>query len=281
MIYIGCAGWNYPHWRGLFYPRGTKDELEYYSRFSLFNEINNSYYRIPTRYITRKWFWQTPEDFIFSAKLVKDISHASSFNSKRIDLLVHKFFTNMSELELKFQTLVIQFPHYFQNSEKNFNYLIHVLRECRSFFKRNIVIEFRNKSWITKEVKKLLNKYKIQVVDTQKIIVPQYFYSKAPYYYLRLLGSRKVIPDDKFGIKILDRSQELVSLAKKINDLSTQYHDIFIVINNRFSGYAINDAILLHHNLSTFGLKAMGFKDREKYISPRIQPQQRMINEFF
>ncbi|MHA1214194.1 MAG: DUF72 domain-containing protein [Candidatus Hodarchaeales archaeon] len=281
MIYIGCAGWNYPHWRGLFYPRGTKDELEYYTRFSIFNEINNSYYRIPTRYMTRKWFWQTPENFIFSAKLVKDISHAYSLNSRETDLLIRKFFTNMAELELKFQTLVIQFPPYFQNSEEKLTYLEHVLRECRIFFKRNIVIEFRNKTWITKEVKNLLNTYHAQVVDTPKVDIPAGFYLKAPFYYLRLLGNRQVIPDDKLGIKILDKSQELLSLAEKIKDLSIKYKTIFVVINNRFSGYAINDAILLHHNLKSLGLKVVGFQNREKYVSPRIKPQQLQINEFF
>jgi uncharacterized protein YecE (DUF72 family) len=50
-IYIGTSGWSYPTgegtWNGYFYPPGTRNELEYYSRFFNTVEVNSSFYRPP------------------------------------------------------------------------------------------------------------------------------------------------------------------------------------------------------------------------------------------
>ena len=47
-IYVGTSGWSYPNgegtWNGYFYPPGTKNELEYYSRFFNTVEVNSSFY---------------------------------------------------------------------------------------------------------------------------------------------------------------------------------------------------------------------------------------------
>lgn len=73
-IYIGCAKWNRADLKG-FYPRGTKDELAYYS--SQFNsiELNATFYRPygPDQY--EKWSEKTPDNFKFFPKLNQEISH--------------------------------------------------------------------------------------------------------------------------------------------------------------------------------------------------------------
>lgn len=73
-IYIGCAKWNKVDLKG-FYPRGTKDELEYYS--SQFNsiELNATFYRTFPKEQYEKWREKTPEDFKFFPKITQEISH--------------------------------------------------------------------------------------------------------------------------------------------------------------------------------------------------------------
>ena len=73
-IYIGCAKWNRSDLKG-FYPRGTKDELEDYSRQFNSIELNATFYRPygPDQY--EKWTAKTPSDFKFFPKLNQEISH--------------------------------------------------------------------------------------------------------------------------------------------------------------------------------------------------------------
>jgi uncharacterized protein YecE (DUF72 family) len=76
-IRIGTSGWLYPPWRGTFYPKGLvhRQELEYLSRRVNSVEINGSFYSLqrPERY--RAWFEQAPEDFVFSVKGGRFITH--------------------------------------------------------------------------------------------------------------------------------------------------------------------------------------------------------------
>ncbi|MGB0176731.1 MAG: DUF72 domain-containing protein [Owenweeksia sp.] len=73
-IYIGCAKWNRSDLKG-FYPKGTRDELEYYSRQFNSIELNATFYRPygPDQY--EKWATKTPGDFKFFPKLNQEISH--------------------------------------------------------------------------------------------------------------------------------------------------------------------------------------------------------------
>jgi uncharacterized protein YecE (DUF72 family) len=76
-IRIGTSGWVYPPWRGTFYPKGLvhRRELEYLARQVNSIEINGSFYSLqrPERY--RSWFEQTPDDFAFSVKGGRFITH--------------------------------------------------------------------------------------------------------------------------------------------------------------------------------------------------------------
>jgi uncharacterized protein YecE (DUF72 family) len=74
---IGISGWNYPPWRGEFYPRGLphRGELGYVAAHLATVEINGSFYSLqrPTSY--QKWYEQTPAEFVFSVKGPRFITH--------------------------------------------------------------------------------------------------------------------------------------------------------------------------------------------------------------
>ncbi len=69
-IYVGVGGWTYAPWRGVFYPDGLtqKRELEYASGKLTSIEVNGTYYGSQKPDSFRKWFAETPEDFVFSLK---------------------------------------------------------------------------------------------------------------------------------------------------------------------------------------------------------------------
>lgn len=76
-IRIGISGWTYPPWRGVFFPKGLaqKRELEYASRQVRSIEINGSFYSLQRPQSYRAWRDATPEDFLFSVKGGRFITH--------------------------------------------------------------------------------------------------------------------------------------------------------------------------------------------------------------
>jgi uncharacterized protein YecE (DUF72 family) len=82
-IYIGTSGWSYPKgegtWKGFFYPKGTINELEYYSQFFNTVEINSTFYRPPNPGYVYNWVRSVPKDFLFTVKLWQKFTHPKMY----------------------------------------------------------------------------------------------------------------------------------------------------------------------------------------------------------
>ncbi len=275
MIFLGTAGWKYNHWRGSFYSSHQSNDLEYYSRHSSLVEINSTFYGIPTEAMVRGWYHYTPDDFNFSAKLVRDITHSRDrmFNPETVKY----FFNRMNEgLEEKFKTVLVQFPPWLKYSDKSFMFLSSIIDECLAHFNGTIVTEIRDESWINPEFEKFLVSNQISLARTTKFPIPENFAPLSSLYYLRLLGDRKIIPDESLGKVFLDKHEALKEWVMKLVNLSSQFETIFVLINNRFSGYAINDAIILAKALTQEKIITKGFKQSDKYLK-----RQMSLSEFF
>jgi len=85
-IRTGISGWRYPPWRKVFYPPGLpqRRELEYASRRLTSIEINGSFYSLqrPENYTT--WAAQTPDDFLFSVKGPRFVTHMKKLTDVRV-----------------------------------------------------------------------------------------------------------------------------------------------------------------------------------------------------
>ena len=275
MIYLGTAGWHYNHWNGTFYPRNVDNELAFYSNHSLLNEINMTFYRIPSESMINRWYHSTPEDFIFSAKLFREITHISRPTIKTEKILL--FFSRMQGLRDKLRSILIQFPPSFRKTRETFSFLNQILNKCSDLFSGQIVLEVRNDSWFTDDVKDLLNELAISLAETTTLNIPKDYQNESiPLYYIRLLGSRQLIPDEKLGKFFLDKNNERKAWARKLVVLSKSYDTIFVLINNRFSGYAINDAISLRKILTKEKVVTQGFEQDDMYIK-----RQMSLGEFF
>jgi len=76
-VRVGTSGWRYPPWRRTFYPEGLpqRRELEHLSRRVDSIEINGSFYALQRPETYRAWAAQTPEDFLFSVKGPRFVTH--------------------------------------------------------------------------------------------------------------------------------------------------------------------------------------------------------------
>ena len=84
-VRIGTSGWNYPHWRNDFYPKGlpVRRQLEYLSRQVGSAEINGSFYSLQRPSSYRQWFQVTPDDFVFSVKGGRFLTHNKKLHDVR------------------------------------------------------------------------------------------------------------------------------------------------------------------------------------------------------
>jgi uncharacterized protein YecE (DUF72 family) len=108
---IGIAGWTYPAWRGDFYPPGLahRRELEYASRQLTSIEVNGTFYALQKPASFRSWAEQTPDDFVFSVKGGRFITHMKRLRD--VDVAVANYFaTGLLALEHKLSAMLWQLP---------------------------------------------------------------------------------------------------------------------------------------------------------------------------
>jgi uncharacterized protein YecE (DUF72 family) len=111
MIEIGISGWTYAGWRGTFYPPKLPHhkELEFASRILPTIEINGTFYALqrPTSY--ENWYEKTPDDFIFSVKANRYISHVKKLNGPEVPM-ANFFASGVLNLREKLGPFLWQFP---------------------------------------------------------------------------------------------------------------------------------------------------------------------------
>ncbi len=108
---IGISGWRYPPWRKTFFPDGLpqKDELAYASRRLNSIEINGTFYSMQRPSSYRTWYDQTPDDFIFSVKCPRYVTHIRRL--KEVEGPVANFFASgLLLLNHKLGPLLWQLP---------------------------------------------------------------------------------------------------------------------------------------------------------------------------
>lgn len=165
-IRIGCAKWNRKDLKG-FYPRGTGDELNYYSTQFNAIELNASFYRMFPEEQFNTWRKKTEEDFMFFPKVPRYISHTKRLQN--CEQQVNNFIKNILALGRKLGMPFLQLPENFQ--PKNMDRLEYFFK----LWPREIPLaaELRNTNWfndkiVNQELIDLLQKYKIThiIVDS-------------------------------------------------------------------------------------------------------------------
>ena len=181
MIHVGTSGYNYPEWRGPFYPATLPASrmLPFYAERFTAVEINYTFYRMPTAKALGGWAAATPPRFVFVLKAPRRITHDQRLVG--IDEPLTYFRDTARTLGEKLGPLFFQLPPNFRKDTTRLGDLLAMLpRDERHAF------EFRHHSWFDDGVYALLRAWNaaLCVADTERGTTP--LVATADFGYVRL-----------------------------------------------------------------------------------------------
>lgn len=231
---IGCSGWSYTAWKGHFYPTTLESNkwLEYYSKIFDTVEIDSSFYRIPNEFMVKRWAESTPENFRFTAKFPKVITHEKRLADVEGDLAY--FFKAMRPLAEKTLCLVLQMAPSMTKNEglKKLKNLIHSFDP-----KFRYAVEARHETWFDAEVYELLRENDVCLAWSQLAEIQTPTVVTANFVCLRLIGDRTISESD-FGKIMKDRTKEMEYWAREIEKLKkARVSQAIVVANNHYMGF--------------------------------------------
>lgn len=174
--FSGTSGLLLPVPNKSYYPKAYREKtrLCYYSSLKNSIEINSSFYKIPQGSTLERWREEVPQNFRFTFKLFKGITHAPNLAFRDDDVV--RFFEAIDSIGDKKGCILVQFPPSIKSGNNAF---IFGLLECLSKHNCNdawnIAFEFRHASLYTEEIYKRLRAHKFGMVIHDKAMVPSAF----------------------------------------------------------------------------------------------------------
>lgn len=254
---IGCTGWSYQPWIGTFYPRNLANSsfLKHYSSVFNITEINSTYYRIPNKFMTKKWHTDTPDNFIFTAKFPKTITHENRLKEVKPD--VTQFLNSLMPLKSKIAALVLQLPGSlsFTETKPRLNELLNYLPNFYRY-----PIEGRHQSWFTDEAIDYLSEKNLCLVWNEIEGINNPAPITSDYVYLRLIGDC-TIQESEFGKVVRDKEDVIKKWAKRLEHAKKKVSMAFALTNNHLEGFAPASANKLR---AMMGLQELSWHDKKQ-----------------
>ena len=237
-VSLGTSGWSYKEWEGVLYPRGEKRKLTYYSRYFKTVEIDSTYYAYPAKGMVQGFASATPEDFVFSAKLPKLITHEKKLDpGKGVEQDLNRFLHVMRPLEDagKLGALLIQLPPSF-SYERDLDSLRGFLGIVPSDLR--FAIEFRNLSWLRPETWDLLRKHNVANTIVDEPLLPPETVVTADFSFIRWHGQGA---RPWYNYRYTDR--ELKAWVPKVQEVAQKVKKVYGYHNNHPFGHAVESAL--------------------------------------
>lgn len=236
-IHIGCSGWFYSHWRGLFYPRQeptTKNWFGYYANVFDTVELNAPFYRWPSPASLRRWQRAAPPRFVYSVKVNRRITHEQRLVRTRA--LIERFFQMETILGDQLGCFLFQFPPSYRYSAARLKSLVAQVGGSQ----RRTAVEFRHRSWWRERVYRALIEAGITFAAISAPRLPDYAPPGQKRLYLRFSGPTHWYRHDY-------SQAELMIWIERLR--ASQAEEAWIYFNNDHHGHAIKNALMLRRLL--------------------------------
>jgi uncharacterized protein YecE (DUF72 family) len=226
---IGTSGWNYKHWRGIFYPRDVPPArwLEHYTRHFDTVEINYSFYRLPSRENFAAWRERAPDGFLFATKGNRFITHLKRLRDPVEPLA--RFFASAAGLGPAAGPILWQLPPQFHcDLERLETFLAALPREYQHAF------EFRDDSWYCEPVYAALGTHDAALCLADRGGEHTPLVRPASWTYVRFHGG--------LGEGWAYTDAQLAAWAERIAGYRAEGAAVYAYFNNDPHGHAITDA---------------------------------------
>ncbi len=216
--WVGTSGYNYPEWKGSFYPEKlpAAKMLPYYAEHFDSVEINYTFYRTPNTRILAGWAAQTPAQFRLTLKAPKRITHIAKLRDCG-ELLAY-FLKTSATLGERLGVILFQLPPYLRKD-------LPVLREFIALLPpgTRAAFEFRHASWMDGDVFDCLRERDLAlcVADSEKFSTPLEI--TASYGYFRLRDEGYTEPD-------------LVAWAARILKSAGHLNEVYVYFKHEEAG---------------------------------------------
>jgi uncharacterized protein YecE (DUF72 family) len=238
-VRIGCSGWNYREWRGRLYPEGlpARRWLERYSERLDTVEVNSTFYRLPSRDAVAAWVEQTPDDFVFTVKGSRYLTHVKRL--KEMGRYYERFHERIQPLfeTPKMGPLLWQLPANFHRDDERLDAALSDLPDGRHSF------EFRHESWFCADVYDLLRRHGAALVIGDHPERPfQTHEITADWTFVRFHRGTRGRGGNYSKSELEEWSRRIASWRSRV--------DVYAYFNNDWKGYAPNNALWLKRRLS-------------------------------
>lgn len=233
-VLVGCTSWSYDDWVGSFYPAGTppEEKLPRYAKVFPLVEADSTFYRMPSPSVTARWAADTPEGFLFTAKLPRRITHEAKMVG--CEGMLQAFLERIDPLRKagKLAALLAQFPASFTREKGEAAlgpFLELVPKGVRLAF------EFRSASWHAPSVYDTLRARGAALawmVMAEPFTPPEV---TSDFLYCRLVGpDREFDRHDKLQ---RDLHAPMEKLRDRLAQEGAQAKEAFMLASNHFEGH--------------------------------------------
>jgi uncharacterized protein YecE (DUF72 family) len=277
VVRVGISGWTYPPWRGVFFPEklSQKRELEYAASIFRTIEINGTFYSLQRPSSYQSWADRTPEDFMFSVKAPRYITHMRRLRDVETPL-ANFFASGILKLGAKLGPILWQLPPSFKYSAEIIEDFLQRLPKTteeavdvgkqhdrmvdgRSFLEtdRNRplrhAMEIRHASFVIPEFTTMLRKYEVALVCADSVEWPRLMDVTSDFVYCRLHGSEELYTSGYTGKAIEEWAQRIATwahggessdgdYATANKDPTRTQRDVFVYFDNDVKVCAPRDA---------------------------------------
>lgn len=232
-IAIGCSGFNYKHWRGVFYPEKLAQKKWFEHYFGVFStvELNVTFYRLPKPETFDNWYHQTPPGFAFALKGSRFITHIKRLADS--EEAVERYFQAALNLQEKLKVVLWQLAPGFPADIDRLHSFLQLLHR----YPVRHVFEFRHPSWTSSpEVVQLCKSFQaaLCVADWPEFLVRPPLTSN--FVYVRRHGHDRSYTG-------CYSTEELEADAGYIREHLQQGRDVYVYFNNDIGGFAPRNAL--------------------------------------
>jgi uncharacterized protein YecE (DUF72 family) len=230
---VGCSGWEYPHWRGTFYPADLPQSrwLDHYVGTFDTVEINRTFYRLPAPSTFEGWRRRVPPDFLFAVKASRYLTHMKKLKDPRDP--IERLFQGVERLGPSQGPVLYQLPPRWKaNPDRLAAFIAALPLGVRHAF------EFRDPSWYTGQVLATLDRPGLTVClhDMPGSVTERW--RVGGFRYVRFHGA-----DARYGGSYGDET--LADWAGWLTDELRSGCEVFAYFNNDVGGHAPRDAVSL------------------------------------